>query len=124
MLLLADRGFDADSFLNSAAGTGAQLLVRLNPRRRPAVLATLPDGSFLTRLGGLKLRIIEARITVTTSDGRQAGDHYRLATTLLDHRTDPADTLVRLYHDRWGATRSRTRLSELPDRRLDLMSTA
>jgi threonine aldolase len=28
------------------------------------------------------------------------------------------------YHDRWGATRSRTRLSELPDRRLDLMSTA
>jgi hypothetical protein len=101
MLLLADRGFDADGFLNSAAGTGAQLLVRLNPRRRPAVLATLPDGSFLTRLGGLKLRIIEARITVTTSDGRQAGDHYRLATTLLDHRTDPADTLVRLYHERW-----------------------
>ena len=24
-----------------------------------------------------------------------------LATTLLDHRTDPAATLVRLYHERW-----------------------
>jgi hypothetical protein len=65
------------------------------------VLATLPDGSFLTLLGGLKLRIIEARITVTTSDGKRVGDHYRLATTLLDHRTDPAEVLVRLYHERW-----------------------
>jgi hypothetical protein len=101
MLLLADRGFDADSFLAAVADTGAQLLVRCNPRRRPAVLATLPDGSFLTLLGGLKLRIVEAHITVTTSDGKRVGDHYRLATTLLDHRTDPAEVLVRLYHERW-----------------------
>ncbi|MER6160786.1 transposase [Streptomyces sp. NPDC001868] len=100
MLLLADRGFDADAFLASVSDTGAQLLVRLNPRRRPAVLATLPDGSFLTR-HGLKLRIIEAHITVTTSDGQHIGDHYWLATTLLDHRTDPAEALARLYHERW-----------------------
>ncbi|MGW7825226.1 IS4 family transposase [Streptomyces puniciscabiei] len=101
MLLLADRGFDADAFLTSVSDTGAQLLVRLNPRRRPAVLATLPDGSFLTRFNGLKLRIIEAHITATTSNGKHIGDHYWLATTLLDHRTDPADALARLYHERW-----------------------
>ncbi|WP_329460941.1 IS4 family transposase [Streptomyces sp. NBC_01431] len=100
-LLLADRGFDADAFLASVSDTGAQLLIRLNPRRRPAVLATLPDGSFLTRFNGLKLRIIEAHITVTTNDGKHIGDHYWLATTLLDHRTDPADALARLYHERW-----------------------
>jgi hypothetical protein len=124
MLLLADRGFDADDFLAQAADTGAQLLVRLNSRRTPAVLAVLPDGSYLTILGGAKLRIIDANVTATARDGRRIGDRYRLATTLLDHRTDPAAALVGLYHERWGATRSRTRLSELPDRRIDLMSTA
>jgi Insertion element 4 transposase N-terminal/Transposase DDE domain len=124
MLLLADRGFDGDDFLAQVAGTGAQLLVRLKWRRTPAVLAVLPDGSYLTIIGGVKLRIIEADITATTRDGRHIGDRYRLATTLTDHRTDPAAALVRLYHERWGATRSRTRLSELPGRRIDLMSTA
>jgi hypothetical protein len=101
MLLLADRGFDGDDFLAQVAGTGAQLLVRLKSRRTPAVLATLPDGSYLTIIGGVKLRIIEAEITATTRDGQRIGDHYRLATTLLDHRTDPAAALVRLYHERW-----------------------
>jgi Insertion element 4 transposase N-terminal/Transposase DDE domain len=101
MLLLADRGFDTDHFLAQAAGTGAQLLIRLKPRRTPAVLAALPDGSYLTILGGVKLRIIEADITVTTRDGRRFGERYRLATTLTDPRTDPAATLVSLYHERW-----------------------
>jgi hypothetical protein len=101
MLLLADRGFDADDLLAQLVGTGAQLLVRLKPRPTPAVLTCLPDGSYLTILAGVKLRIIEADITVTTRDGRRFGDRYRLATTLLDHRTDPAAVLVGLYHERW-----------------------
>ncbi|WP_405721109.1 hypothetical protein [Streptomyces sp. NBC_00046] len=88
------------------------------------MLALLPDGSYLTRIGGLPLRVIEAEIHSRTADGGDFGGTYRLLTTLNDHRTDPADHLVRLYHERWGATRSRTRLSELPDRRIDLMSTA
>ncbi|MEK2479142.1 transposase domain-containing protein [Streptomyces noursei] len=100
MLLLTDRGFDADDFLAEAAGTGAQLLFRITARRRPAVLAVLPDGSYLTLIGPLKVRIIDAEITVTTSSGDQRRERYRLATTLLDHRLDPADTLVRLYHER------------------------
>jgi hypothetical protein len=32
------------------------------------------------------------------------GDHYRLITTLLDDRRFPAARLIRLYHERWGAT--------------------
>lgn len=101
MLLLADRGFDSNDFLTRVADTGAQLLVRLNGRRTPAVMATLPDGSFLTRINSLTLRVVEADITVTCDDERRITNRYLLATTLLDHRTDPAATLVRLYHERW-----------------------
>ncbi|MFU8855224.1 IS4 family transposase, partial [Micromonospora sp. SL1-18] len=101
MLLLADRGFDSDDFLTQVVGTRAQLLIRLNGRRTPAVLARLPDGSYLTRINGCTLRIIEAHIAATCDNGQHIADSYRLATTLLDHRTDPAATLVRLYHERW-----------------------
>jgi Insertion element 4 transposase N-terminal/Transposase DDE domain len=101
MLLLADRGFDAADFLAKAAGTGAHLLVRATANRRPPVLAHLPDGSYLTLIGQLKLRVIEAEITVTGADGSQLTGAYRLITTLLDHRLDPASALVALYHERW-----------------------
>jgi len=101
MLLLDDRGFDADDFLAKIAATGAQLLVRLNSRRAPARWACLPDGSYLTRISGVRLRILDAQITVTTSCGLRLGGHYRLATTLADHRRYPAAELVALYHERW-----------------------
>jgi Transposase DDE domain len=101
MLLLDDRGFDADDFLARLAATGAQLLVRLNSRRAPARWACLPDGSYLTRISGVRLRIIDAQVTVTTSGGLRLGGQYRLATTLLDHRRYPAAELVALYHERW-----------------------
>jgi hypothetical protein len=101
MLLLADRGFDSDDFLAQVIDTQAHLLIRLNARRTPAVLARLPDGSFLTRIGGRRLRIINATITVTCASGQSFTDRYRLATTLLDHRSDPAASLIKLYHERW-----------------------
>ncbi|MEV6536968.1 IS4 family transposase [Streptomyces sp. NPDC051639] len=101
MLLLADRAFDGDEFLRAVSETGSQFLIRLCAHRRPAVLAVLPDGSYLTRLRGLRVRIIEADITLTTSNGQRITGHYRLATTLLDHRHDPAEALIRLYHERW-----------------------
>lgn len=101
MLLLNDRGFDSDDFLAKAAATGAQLLVRLKGTRTPARWAPLPDGTFLTRINGTKLRIIDARITVTTAKGLRLEGHYRLATTLTDHRRYPAAELVELYHERW-----------------------
>jgi hypothetical protein len=101
MLVLTDRGFDAGDFLAEVAGTGAQFLARLNASRRPPVLRYLPDGSFTSVIGGVKVRIIAAEVTVTCHDGTSYGGWYRLATTLLDHRAFPAGTLMALYHERW-----------------------
>lgn len=101
MLLLADRGFDGNEFLTAVAATDAQFLVRVDAGRRPPVLAPLPDGSYLTRFGDLPVRIIEATITVTTVTGIAITSQYRLATSLLNHRQHPAETLLRLYHERW-----------------------
>jgi hypothetical protein len=101
MLLLADRGFDGNRFLAVAARTGAQLLVRVKASRRPPVLDLLPDGSFLSRIGDLPVRIIDADVIVTCADGISHTHRYRLVTTLLDHRLDPAGRLIRLYHERW-----------------------
>jgi hypothetical protein len=47
------------------------------------------------------VRIIEADLTMSGSDGSRVHDSYRLITTLLDHRRYPADALVQLYHERW-----------------------
>ena len=67
------------------------LLARAKSTRHPPVLGHLPDGSYLSCLDGLAVRIIEA-------------ERYRLITTLTDHHRYPAAALVRLYHERWGAT--------------------
>jgi hypothetical protein len=101
MLVLADRGFDAAGFLGEVAATRAQFLVRLCSTRKLAVMARLDDGSFLSRIGELPVRIIEAHVTVTCADGTRYTGCYRLATTLLDHRSYPAPALIRLYHERW-----------------------
>ena len=101
MLLLADRAFDAGEFLREVAATKAQFLVRLTSTRRPPVLKQLPDGSVLSVIGGVKVRIIAAEVTVTCADGTRYGGTYRLATTLLDPRRYPAAELIKLYHERW-----------------------
>jgi hypothetical protein len=101
MLVLADRGFDAAAFLAEVAAARAQFLVRLCSTRRLPVMARLEDGSFLSRIGGLTVRIIEANVTVTCADGTTYTGRYRLATTLTDHRRYPAAALIRLYHERW-----------------------
>ena len=101
MLALADRAFDQNGFLAAVAATGAHLLIRARATRSPRVLQVLPDGSWLAETGGLRVRLIEAAVTVTGADGTRWGDRYRLITTLLDHRRYPAHRLVRLYHERW-----------------------
>jgi hypothetical protein len=101
MLVLMDRGFDAGEFLRDLAATRAQFLVRLTANRRPPVLGRLPDGSVLSVIGGVQVRIITASVRVTCHDGTSYGDSYRLATTVLDWRAYPADALIRLYHERW-----------------------
>jgi len=101
MLVLADRGFDGGAFLSALAATKAQFLVRVRSGRRLPVMARLDDGSFLTRIGDLPVRVIDAGTTVTCADGTVVRGRYLLATTLLDPRADPAARLVRLYHERW-----------------------
>ena len=101
MLVLLDRGFDANAFLAQVASTGALLLARARSTRHPPVPSHLPDGSCLSQLDGLNVRIIEATLTMTGADGSRIRDDYRLITTLMDHRRFPAAAVVRLYHERW-----------------------
>ena len=58
MLVLADRGFDGNQFLAAVARTRAQFLVRLAATRRPPIMARLDDGSFVSMIGGVRVRII------------------------------------------------------------------
>ena len=74
MLVLMDRGFDAGDFLAAVAATKAQFLVRLTASRRPPVLGRLPDGSVLSVIGGIQVRIIEppSRSPATTAPATAA----------------------------------------------------
>jgi hypothetical protein len=101
MLVLLDRAFDTNAVLAGITGTGAMLLARAKSTRNPPVLGHLDDGSYLSDLDGLTVRIIEADLTMTGRDGSRVQDSYRLITTLLDHHRFPAEVLVRLYHERW-----------------------
>jgi transposase IS4-like protein/DDE family transposase len=101
MLVLTDRGFDSGGFLEAVAATGAQFLARLTSVRLLPVTALLDDGTYLARISGLTVRVIDAQVTVTLATGFRFTARYRLATTLTDHRRYPAPALIRLYHERW-----------------------
>jgi hypothetical protein len=103
MLLLADRNFAAGFLAAQVAAARADLLVRVrtgSTAPRLPVLRRLPDGSWLSRHGGVQVRVLDARVTVTTSAGRSC-DGCRLITTLLDPARYPAADLAALYHERW-----------------------
>jgi hypothetical protein len=82
------------------AATDAHLLGRCKRDRKLPVGRRLHDGSYLSLLGGVTVRVVHAEITIATSAGRATGS-YRLATTLLDAHSWPATALVTLYHQRW-----------------------
>jgi hypothetical protein len=103
MVLLADRNFGAGSLTAKIAAAGADFLIRVrtgNGSPGLPVLHRLPDGSWLSRFGGVQVRVIDAQITVTTSAGCAASG-FRLITTLLDPARYPAGDLAVLYHERW-----------------------
>ncbi len=103
MILLADRNFGAGFLAAQIAGTGAEFLIRARTDCRGPklpVLRRLPDGSWLSRFGGVPVRVIDAEITVTTSAGHATGG-CRLVTTLTDPARYPAGDLAVLYHERW-----------------------
>jgi hypothetical protein len=100
MIVLLDRNFAAGKLIAQLAATKAEVLVRCKQGRKLPVLARYPDGSWLSLLGGVRVRVVHAEITIATPTGRTSGV-YRLATTLTDHHRYPALELTRLYHQRW-----------------------
>jgi hypothetical protein len=100
MLLLADRNYAAADLIKTLAATGADLLIRCKNGRRLPVITRHRDGSWLSTIGTVRVRVIDAQISVTTTDGTRTGG-YRLITTLLDPHRHPAEELIRLYHRRW-----------------------
>jgi Insertion element 4 transposase N-terminal/Transposase DDE domain len=99
MIVLADRNFAAQHWLTAAADTGADLLVRVKIGRNLPACRRLGDGSYISRIGPLEVRVITATITVSTDTGRRS-QTYRLITTVLDPTCPPAE-IVALYHQRW-----------------------
>jgi hypothetical protein len=100
MLLLADRNFAVADLAAQITATGAGLLIRCKDSRRLPPVGRLPDGSWLSMLGPLRIRVVDAEIVVTGHGQRHTG-RYRLITTLIDHRRYPAFDVVSLYHQRW-----------------------
>lgn len=100
MILLGDRNFDVAALYPKFAATGSDVLLRVKTDRKLAVLQRFGDGSYLSQIGGVRVRVVECEISIATAAGRQTGV-YRLACTLLDPRRYPALDLVKLYHERW-----------------------
>ncbi|WP_261717419.1 IS4 family transposase [Streptomyces sp. FZ201] len=100
MIVLLDRNFAAQTLVTAIAKTGAHVLVRVKNGRRLPVLGRCGDGSYLSAIGAVPVRVIDCEVTITTVAGRRTG-LYRLVTTLTDHRTHPAAELITLYHQRW-----------------------
>lgn len=100
MIVLLVRNFAVQALVEAITGRGAHVLVRVKGHRRLPVLERFRDGSYLSRLGAVAVRVIDCEITVSTSQGRRTGA-YRLVTTLTDSHAHPAAELIRLYHERW-----------------------
>lgn len=130
MLVLADRYFSGHPQVAQVVAAGADLVFRAQGNRRLPVLQDLSDGSYLSilpaanlptagdrhragpghclRLGirkrqarGLRIRVIEAEVTVVPEQGETRTERYLLITTLLDPQTAPAAQIAELYHERW-----------------------
>jgi hypothetical protein len=100
MLLLADRNFAVRDLIAQIAADGADLLIRCKNNRMLPQIGRLPDGSWLSMIGPVRIRVIDAEIVVSLGGKRHTG-RYRLITTLLDHHRHPAPEIVALYHQRW-----------------------
>jgi Insertion element 4 transposase N-terminal/Transposase DDE domain len=109
MLCLADRGFYSFERYQKAAGTGAQLLWRVNSTVGLPREQALEDGSYLTsiyapknrkaRRDGEPARVVEYRLDDPAL--RDEDQRYRLITTILEPEQGPAKELAALYPQRW-----------------------
>jgi hypothetical protein len=101
MLCLADRGFFGYELWDQAVASGADLLWRIKSTLRLRDVERLPDGSYRARLRS-KGKLVDVRLiqfTLTFKSG--PSEHYRLITTITNHRRAPATELANLYAKRW-----------------------
>jgi len=80
MLLLADRNFAAHRIFDRVAAAGADFLIRARTGRRAMKLAPvkrLPDGSWLARVRGRLVRVVDATIRVTTRTSTSTSEYGR-----------------------------------------------
>jgi hypothetical protein len=99
MIVLADRNFGYQPTITAVAGTGADLLIRVKAGRRLPVCRRCPDGSWISRIGPVEVRVIRCAIAITTPAGPRR-EIYQLVTTVRDADC-PATELIALYHQRW-----------------------
>lgn len=111
MLCLADRGLAGFPLWQAACATGAHLLWRVTKNRHLPVLKRLPDGSYLSQVEPavatkktmasstqpIAVRVIEYELP----GALEPEPLYRLITTLVDDKEISAQTLARLYRERW-----------------------
>jgi hypothetical protein len=103
MIMLADRNFGSGALTAQIVRTGADFAIRVRTGRGAPALPVLrrgQDGSYLSRFGGIPVRVIDAQVCIVTAAGRRTG-RCRLVTSLLDEHRHPAGSLIRLYHQRW-----------------------
>jgi hypothetical protein len=103
LVLLADRNFGAGFLAAQITAARADFLIRVrtgNGAPGLPVLRRLPDGSWLSVFGGVRVRVIDAQIAIVTAAGRTCG-HYRVVTTLTDPARYPAREVIALYRERW-----------------------
>ena len=99
MIVLGDRNFAAAGLDHRGRRHRRRSAGPDQVQPRLPVCRRLPDGSYLSRIGAVEVRVIAAEITIATSAG-QRSETYRLVTTVLDPRLTAAE-IVRLYHERW-----------------------
>lgn len=110
MLVLLDRNFLSFEIASEIIQQKGQFLIRCKSNRVLPVLKRFKDGSYLSRIyasqydqkhdrNGLDVRVIEYTLDAPARAG--CGELHRLATSLLDWKKHPADTLIVLYHERW-----------------------
>ena len=113
MLLLGDRNFPSYRLWRETAGTGAHLLWRVKASMLLPRVGTFSDGSWLAVLPrpgtgrgvGIWVRVVEYRVTVTTTDPRGVTmtrtELFRLVTTITDPDLADAVELADCYRQRW-----------------------
>ncbi|NUS10667.1 MAG: transposase domain-containing protein [Streptomyces sp.] len=101
-LLLAEPGPSGPALWRAAAATGADLLWRVPFPHTLRVGRELPDGSYLSATAG-QPGADPVRVVACLPGGPAGRAPCLLATTLLDHRTDPAPGLAALHGPRHGS---------------------